>query len=151
MFDVFFQCFDELNADENFEVLKQKAPHAQRVDNVVGIHNAHKFCAEQSKTNLFYLVDGDSRIRDDFEFEYEGFDNKVYLWNAIDGVYGYSTYHGGLKLFPKNEVLNAGDWGEKYLDSTITISDKKHNIINKNNWTTFVKLHKKTEFLVIFL
>ena len=51
MYDVFFQCFDELNADENFEVLKQKAPHAQRVDNVVGIHNAHKFCAEQCKTD----------------------------------------------------------------------------------------------------
>jgi len=131
MFDVFFQCFDELNADENFEVLKQKAPHAQRVDNIVGIHNAHKYSAEQSTTDLFYLVDGDSRIRDDFEFEYEGFDNKVYLWKAIDGVYGYSTYHGGLKLFPKNTVLNAGDWGEKYLDSTITISNMTHELIDK--------------------
>ena len=82
-------------------------------------------------TDLFYLVDGDSRIRDDFEFEYEGFDNKVYLWKAIDGVYGYSTYHGGLKLFPKNTVLNAGDWGEKYLDSTITISNMTHELIDK--------------------
>jgi hypothetical protein len=131
MYDVFFQCFDELNADENFEVLKQKAPQAQRVDNVVGIHNAHKFCAEQCKTDLFYLVDGDSRIRDDFEFKYEGFDNKVYLWKATDGVYGHSTYHGGLKLFPKDMVLNAGDWGIKYFDSTITISDKKHILINE--------------------
>ena len=130
MYDVFFQCFDELNADENFEVLKQKAPHVQRVDNVVGIHNAHKFCAEQCKTDLFYLVDGDSRIADDFEFQYEGFNNEVHLWKAIDGVYGYSTYHGGLKLFPKNTVLDAGDWGIKYFDSTSTISDKKENLID---------------------
>ena len=131
MYDVFFQCFDELNADENFEVIKQKAPHAQRIQGIVGIHSAHKFCAEQSKTNLFYLVDGDSRIRDDFEFKYEGFDNKVYLWKAIDGVYGYASWHGCLKLFPKSIVLNAGDWGVKYIDSTMTISDKKHIVINE--------------------
>ena len=131
MYDVFFQCFDELNADENFEVLKQKAPHAQRVDNVIGIHNAHKFCAEQCKTDFFYLVDGDSRIADNFKFIYEGFENKVYLWKAIDGVYGFSGWQGGLKLFPKDMVLTAGDWGVKYLDSTSTISDKKHTLINE--------------------
>jgi hypothetical protein len=131
MFDVFFQCFDELNADENFKVLKQKAPHAQRVQGIVGIHNAHKYCAEQSKTDLFYLVDGDSRIIDDFEFVYKGFDYKVYLWKAIDGVYGFFGWQGGLKLFPKDMVLNAGDWGIKYFDSTMTISDKKHILINE--------------------
>jgi len=131
MYDVFFQCFDELNADENFEVLKQKAPHAQRVQGIVGIHNAHKYCAKQSKTELFYVIDGDACMKEDFEFEYKGFDNKVYQWNAIDGVYGTSWQTGGLKLFPKDAVLSARDWGGKYLDSTTTISNNDHEIIDK--------------------
>lgn len=120
MYDVFFQCFDEPNADENFKVLKQKAPHAQRVDNIVGIHNAHKFCAQQSKTELFYLIDGDSYIKEDFEFKYTGFEeNKVYFWEALDNIYNWTGLHGCLKLFSRELVLNSSE--HMGMDSTMTI------------------------------
>jgi len=124
MFDVFFQCFGEPNADENFEQLKRKAPHVQRVDNIEGIHYAHMHCADLSSTEMFYLIDGDCYIKDDFIFTYDGFTNdKTYLWLAEDAVYKTKSYHGSLKLFSKKQVLNAEDWGEKYIDSTLTISD----------------------------
>ena len=109
MYDVFFHCFDELNADENFELLKQKAPHAQRVQGIVGIYRGLQYCAQQSKTELFYVIDGDSRIKEDFKFEYKGFDNKTYLWEAIDGVYGYPVApgSGGFKLYPRDVARKA--------------------------------------------
>jgi len=124
MFDVFFQSFGEPNAEENFEQLKRKAPHAQRVEGIVGIHNAHKHCANLSSTEMFYLVDGDCYIKDDFTFTYDHYIcGRTYLWLAEDAVYKIKSYHGSLKLFSKKQVLHAEDWGNKYIDSTLTISD----------------------------
>lgn len=41
MLDVFMLTFGEPEADDNFEILKQKAPHAKRIDNVQGLLQAH--------------------------------------------------------------------------------------------------------------
>ena len=37
MFDIIFISFDEPNADENWKLLKEIAPHAKRVHGVKGI------------------------------------------------------------------------------------------------------------------
>lgn len=105
MFDVFFQCFGEPNAEENFEQLKRKAPHAQRVEGIAGIHNAHKHCAMLSTTEMFYLVDGDCYVKDDFTFKYSGFNkDSIYIWRAQDPIYGVSTNFGCIKIFSKNII-----------------------------------------------
>lgn len=162
MFDVFFLSYGEPNAEENFEQLKRKAPHAQRVEGIVGIHNAYKHCANLSSTEMFYLVDGDSYILDSFEFNYNiTTDDTCYLWLARDPVYDIRSYYGCLKLWPKNVVLNSGDWhtldSERgiILDSALVIIKKKdislnilasehrYNTTPFNTWRTIFREYTK--------
>jgi hypothetical protein len=102
MIDVFFISFGESNADTNFAQVLSMAPHAKRVDGVVGIHKAHRVCAESASSAQFFVVDADNFVFDSFSFSNEGTDREdsVYVWrcrNAVNGlVYGY----GAIKLFP---------------------------------------------------
>jgi hypothetical protein len=109
VFEIFFISYQEPNADENWTKLKSRFPIAQRIHGVKGIHQAHIAAAKQSLTKMFYVVDGDSVIADDFNFNYEV--NKlekehVHVWfsqNPVNGlVYGY----GGVKLLPKLETIS---------------------------------------------
>ena len=56
MLDVFMLTFGEPEADDNFAHLQTFAPHAKRIDNIEGLLNAHKACAEESKTNYFFRI-----------------------------------------------------------------------------------------------
>ena len=62
MLDVFMLTFGEPEADDNFEILKHFAPNAKRIDGVEGLLNAHKACAEESRTNYFYVCDADAVV-----------------------------------------------------------------------------------------
>lgn len=123
-FDVVFISYQEPNADENYELLKQKVPNAKRVHGVKGIHQAHIAAAKLCTTPMFYIVDGDAIIMDDFEFDHQvaawQYDH-VFVWrsqNPInDMVYGY----GGLKLFPRQLTL---DMDTTRPDMTTSISKK---------------------------
>ena len=57
MLDVFMLSFGEPDADDNFKILQEKAPHAKRIDGIEGLLNAHKACAEESRTSYFYVSD----------------------------------------------------------------------------------------------
>ena len=107
MYDIFMLTYKEPNGDENFARLKKLQPKAQRIDNIKGILNAHKMCAENSKGSHFYVVDGDNYVYDSFHFDYEIKEEDqeaIHVWrckNAVnDLVYGY----GAIKLFPKVHV-----------------------------------------------
>lgn len=105
-FDVFFISYDELNAEENFQRLLEKRPDAQRVHGVKGIFNAHKEAAKRSKTDMFYVVDGDAFILDSFNFNLKVLvsdRNKTYIWHSYNPVNGLEYGYGGVKLFPKNK------------------------------------------------
>jgi hypothetical protein len=109
MFEIFFISYQEPNADENWKKLKSKFPLAQRIHGIKGIHQAHIAAAKKSFTNMFYVVDGDAIISEDFNFDYEVHQlerSHVHVWqskNPInDLVYGY----GGVKLLPKNETIH---------------------------------------------
>jgi hypothetical protein len=104
---VFFLSYDEKNAEENWERLLAHAPHAKRIHGVRGILNAHRLCAEQSETPLFFVVDGDNKILN-FDFSFLAEDEEaIHVWrcrNAVnDLVYGY----GAIKLFPRQYLVNA--------------------------------------------
>lgn len=108
MYDVVFLSYKEKNADENWQRLKSMCPWAIRVHGVEGIFNAHKQAAISAFTTMFYVVDGDAYIVDGFTFNFKP--NKqhrkyTHIWrckNAVnDLVYGY----GGVKLFPRKEIL----------------------------------------------
>lgn len=109
-FSIFFLSFDEPNAEFNWNHLKERFPQAERVHGVSGILNAHKICAEKSKTDMFFLVDGDNEVVNDFHFSISPSEldkDAIHVWrckNPVnDLVYGY----GAIKLYPRKVLANA--------------------------------------------
>jgi hypothetical protein len=108
--DVFFLSYDEPNAEENWVDLLRKCPRANRVHGVKGIDAAHRMCADQSSTDRFITIDGDTRVHPEF-FKLcvgmrEGETDCTFSWagwNVINGlVYG----NGGIKCWTKDFVYN---------------------------------------------
>lgn len=62
MFDVIFLSYNEPNKEDNWKRLLDLIPWAKRVDGVEGIPQAHIQAANTARTELFYVVDGDSEI-----------------------------------------------------------------------------------------
>jgi len=121
-YDIVMISYDEANADENFNKLKARFPRAQRIHGVKGIHQAHIAAANICSTEMFWIIDGDAIIADDFNFDYVAEDNRaVHVWrsqNPInDLVYGY----GGVKLFPTQMTR---DMDTSRPDMTTSISDR---------------------------
>lgn len=137
MYDIVFISYQEPDADENFARLKERFPIAKRVHGVKGIHQAHIAAAEKCFTKMFWIVDGDAHIVDDFNFDYEVDKwnlETVHVWrsrNPInDLVYGY----GGVKLFPRKLTLNMDT---SRPDMTTSISDKFKAMPEVSNVTAF--------------
>jgi hypothetical protein len=122
-YDVVMISYKEPTAEDNWKLLTEKVK-AQRVDGVTGIHQAHIAAAKLVSTDMFYIVDGDATIVDEFNFDYQ-----VEAWNkdAVhvfrsknpinDLVYGY----GGVKLFPTQKTINMN---VNTADMTTSISNK---------------------------
>ena len=109
MYEIFFISYHEANAEKNWNNLKSKFPTANRIDNVKGIRQAHIAAAKKSWTKLFYVVDGDAEIADDFLFDYtpdEYNKESVHVWHSLNPVNNLKYGYGGVKLLPKNAVLN---------------------------------------------
>lgn len=126
MFRIVFISYQEPNADENWAKLKHRFPEALRAHGIVGIHNAHKASASnllhyrdylksliiENPTSTpafdhynyshFWVVDGDSVVADDFNFEVPDdlWDDAVYVYRAENPVNGLSYGYGGIKLLP---------------------------------------------------
>ena len=111
-FDVFMISFHEAEADENFAKLRQRFPDAQHVKNVEGIGNAHKQAGELAKTDMVYIVDADADITDHFSFDFvppmSKRKNTTYVWHARNPVNGLEYGYGGVKLFPKELLIEMG-------------------------------------------
>jgi len=135
--DVVFISYNEPNADANWERLLTKAPNAIRIDGVKGIFEAHQAAAKRARSDMFYVVDGDAYIEDDWQFDFNPniFDRDcVHVYksrNPInDLIYGY----GGVKLFPRKLLLDAKDWN---VDMTTSIASKLKVINEISNVTAF--------------
>lgn len=140
--DVIFISYNESNAEENWKRVLQKAPWAKRVNGVKGIFNAHKAAAKLSTSDMFYVVDGDAYLVDDWNFDFQPniFDRDcAYVWSSKnpinDLIYGY----GGVKLFPKKILLSKRTW--KTLDMFSCMPkikvEKKISCITKFNVDEF--------------
>jgi hypothetical protein len=114
MFDLFFISYHESNADENYQNLLKRFPHAKRINGIKGIQNAHRACAEQSTTEMFWTVDADTIIDQTWKFDYlpsRHDRNYIHLWYSRNPVNGLEYGYGSVKLWPKNEVLSYnGSW-----------------------------------------
>jgi hypothetical protein len=139
-YDVIFISYNESNADKNFELLKQKVPNAKRIHGVKGIHRAHVAAAKLASTDMFYVVDGDAQICNEFMFDYyipqydTNAKNTVYVWkskNPINNlVYGY----GGVKLLPRERTVNMDT---SSTDMTTSIGSFFKPMSNISNLTAF--------------
>lgn len=109
MYDIIFISYNESMADDNYAALKARFPMAKRVHGVKGIHQAHIKAAKKCFTKMFWAVDADAIIVDDFKFNYIVPDHQldhVHVWRSLnpinDLVYGY----GGIKLLPRKLTID---------------------------------------------
>ena len=136
-YDIVFISYQEPNADENYARILERFPNCKRVHGVKGIHQAHIEGAKLCNTDMFWIIDGDAIIVDDFNFKYQvaRWDKEtVHVWrsqNPInDMVYGY----GGIKLFPTELTINM-DTSKP--DMTTSISSKFRAVQGISNITAF--------------
>jgi len=137
MYDIVFISYNEAYAEDNWNLLKSKFPTAKRVDGIKGIHQAHIKAAKKCFTKMFWVVDADAQLVDDFSFDYEVDDynlETVHVWRSInpvnDLVYGY----GGVKLLPRKLTVNM-DVSKP--DMTTSISDNFKAVETVSNITAF--------------
>ena len=137
MYDIVFISYQEPSADANYAALKARFPMAKRVHGVKGIHQAHIKAAKKCFTKMFWIVDADAIILDDFNFDYVVHDHQldhVHVWrsqNPInDLVYGY----GGVKLFPRKLTI---DMDTSKPDMTTSISEHFIAVEQVANITAF--------------
>ena len=158
--DVIFISYYELNAEDNWQRVLEKAPWAKRVDGVTGIFEAHKAAGKLSKSDMFYVVDGDAYLSDDWQFDFQPniFDRDcTYVWNSINPINNLTYGFGGVKLFSKSKIRYLKSWGT---DLTLSVAKKlkvieivsnitKFNTSEYNTWRTAfrecAKLAKKED------
>ena len=111
--DVIFISYDEPNADANWQRVLSRVPFAQRVHGVDGIFEAHKAAAQLAQTDMFWVVDGDAEILDDWHFDYQpNIFNRdcVHVWSSRNPINNLVYGYGGVKLFPRQLLLDAATW-----------------------------------------
>ena len=122
---------------ENFKKLKKRFPLAKRVHGVKGIHQAHIAAAKKCFSNMFWIVDGDAHIVDEFNFNYEVPNHQldhVHVWRARNAVNALVYGYGGVKLFPRQMTL---DMDISKPDMTTSISRHFKPIKLVSNVTAF--------------
>jgi hypothetical protein len=137
MYDIVFISYQEPSADANYASLKARFPLAKRVHGVKGIHQAHIKAAKKCFTKMFWIVDADAIILDDFNLDYvvpEHQLDHVHVWRAKnpinDLVYGY----GGIKLFPRLLTISMDT---SKTDMSTSISSKFIAVQETSNTTVF--------------
>ena len=137
LLDVIFISYNESNSEANWNRVLEKAPYAKKVENVKGIFNAHKAAAEIATTDMFYVIDGDAWLVDDWDFNFQPglFDrNCVYIFKSKNPVNGLVYGYGGVKLFPRKSILSAT---KMHIDFSTSVSDKIKVIDRVSNETAF--------------
>ena len=136
MYDIVFISYKEPNAEENWELLSSRFPYAKRVHKVRGIHKAHIVAASKCFTNMFWVVDGDAKILDSFNFDYTTTkeSNFVHVWRSRNPVNDLEYGYGGVKLLPRLATLNM-DTSKP--DMTTSISQHFRPMPEVSNITAF--------------
>ena len=100
--------------EEHINILEQKGLQVKHVRGIEGIFEAHKACAEQCDTKMFWVVDADAEVTESFNFDYipDVYDEEVvHVWASKNPINGLEYGYGGVKLFPTEMVKDANTWG----------------------------------------
>ena len=136
-YDIVFISYDEPNADKNYENLLIRFPYAKRIHGVKGIHQAHIEAAKIATTDMFYVIDGDAVIVNNFNFNYQvpRYErNHVHVWRSRNLVNGLEYGYGGAKLLPRIKVLHMD---VDTADMTTSISNNFKAMNEVSNITEF--------------
>ena len=139
LYDIIFISYNEPNADENFDKLIEQFPRAKRVHGVKGIHQAHIAAAKLATTPMFWVVDGDAIVEDNFKFDLllpKHDTDIVHVWLSKNPINGLTYGYGGVKLLPKYLTENM-DLTRCSLDMTMSISNKFKVVPTVSNVTAF--------------
>lgn len=135
--DVVFISYNEPNAEKNWLRVLEKSPKAFRINGITGIVDAHKCAAELATTDMFYVVDGDAYLTDDWSFGYQPsiFDRDcVHVWRSRNPINSLEYGYGGVKLLPKQLTLNVDS---DCVDMTTSISSRFKPMNKVSNITEF--------------
>ena len=108
MYDIVFISYNEPLADHNYKILCERFPIAQRIHGVKGIHQAHIEAAKLALTKMFWVVDADAEIVDDFKFDHKATGYKqtwVHVWRSRNPINDLQYGYGGVKLLPRELTL----------------------------------------------
>lgn len=111
--DIVFISYDEPQADENFEIIKNKFPQTKRVHGVEGMEHALRAAAEVSSTAWFFAVFAKTRLHEDWDFSFvpdRWQAPKQYIFNALNASNGLCYGHMGIILYHKESVLQSKAW-----------------------------------------
>lgn len=110
--DIFFLSFDETNREKNWWVLKSRFPQSRRIHGVKGLALAHQMCAHLSNSPFFFVLNGDSEILPEFQFEPppRPLQTAVYVWRSLNPVNQLIYGFGGVKLFPRSAFSSSCSW-----------------------------------------
>ena len=136
-YDIVFISYNEVNAEHNWKLLQSKYPTAKRVSNVTGIHNAHIHAAQIATTHMFWVVDGDAIVVDEFNFDYQvprRDCDLVHVWRSINPINKLEYGYGGVKLLPRALTLALD---KTSTDMTTSISSKFKVVEETSNITQF--------------
>jgi hypothetical protein len=122
-YDIVFLSYKEQGSSNAYKRLTARFP-ATWVKDIAGIFNAHKEAARSVKSKMFWVVDADAEILDTFDFGYvpDVYDQEVvHVWASKNPITGMEYGYGGVKLFNREQILNATSWG---LDFTTGLSTR---------------------------
>jgi len=113
-FDIAFISYYEPFAEERFSKLSNKinGNNLRWTKNIKGIHQAHIEAAKSASTDMFYVVDADAIVLDEFTFNhhipYYDFNAKstVHVWKSRNPVNGLEYGNGGVKLLPRQLTID---------------------------------------------
>ena len=138
-FDIVFISYKDEYADQKYRTLKKKYPKLKWVNDVDGIFEAHKAAAEKAKSPMFWAVDSDAELVEDFEFSYipDVYDQETtHVWKTINPITEDSYGYGGVKLFNRQQILDATSWGLDFttgLSSSFKVVEEVSNVSRFND------------------
>ncbi len=104
MHDIFFLSFSESNAEANWLTLRTRFPRVKRLHGIHGVYKAHAIIADCSETDFYFVVDGDNRVHEDFDFTvpFPVSKDSLYVWRAQNSVNQLIYGFGGIKLYNRS-------------------------------------------------
>jgi hypothetical protein len=143
-----FISYDEINADLNYNILKNRFPNASRLHGIEGMVNAIKQAAKQSTTPWVYIVFAKTEVDSKFLFDFNP--NYIetpsnYVFHSYNPVLNHSYGHDGIVMYHTKSVVDIQHWGVDFTMSfpvvTIPIISCRNNFnySKYSAWRTAVR------------